>query len=135
MSRISGSREDSVLKKILGIVQPRDPAVARAEALRKVIKQSAQMGGALFGPVAPGSRREFFCLDEHTWVWHEEWTVNNVHYARTTRYDIRPHGIFKAQDGEPYQKLAQEESTRLKAAMHAYGARLREMYAPLLQAA
>jgi len=90
----------------------------------------------LFGPVSKGGRREFFCLDEHTWVWHEEWTDSKkVHHTRTTRYDIRPHGIFKAQDGQPYQPVTQEEAYHLYAAARQYQQNLHERFDPLLAAA
>ncbi len=125
-----------MLKKLLSILLPRDAEAHRAETYRRIIRESAQMGGSLFGPVAPGGRREFFCLDEHTWVWHEEWTdVGGMRHARTTRYDIRPHGILKAQDGEPYQRVGAEETSRLLAAMQAYQQRLHEKYDPLLAVA
>jgi hypothetical protein len=83
----------------------------RARRYRELIRREAVIGGKLLGPVAPGGRREFFCLDRYTWVWHEEWTdAQGQHHAVTTRYDVRPHGIFKAQDGQPYQPLSQEEA-------------------------
>ncbi len=110
-----------MLKKLLSIVLPDNGQDHAAQAYRNVIRHFARMGGMLFGPVAEGSRREFFCLDEHTWIWHEEWTdVNNIRHARTTRYDVRPHGIFKAQDGQPYQPLSAEETRRLYTAAYQY---------------
>lgn len=93
----------------------------RARRYRELIRREAKLGGELFGPVAKGNRREFFCLDEHTWVWHEEWTDATGHHAVTTRYDIRPNGLFKAQDGQPYQKVSLEEARRLYRAVKLYG--------------
>ena len=122
-----------MFKKLLSIIIPQDQGSRRGEIYRNIIRNSAQMGGTLFGPVATGCRREFFCLDEHTWVWHEEWTDgSNIRHARTTRYDIRPHGILKAQDGEPYQMISAEEAIRLQTAMRAYEHRLHEMFDPVL---
>lgn len=122
-----------MLKKLLNIILPRDEAEARARALREAIREEAKIGGQLFGPVPAGVRREFFCLDRHTWIWHEEWTDgNNIRRVLTTRYDIRPHGIFKAQDGQPYRPLSQEEATRLLHAMYQYNQTLDAQYAPVL---
>ena len=110
-----------MLKKFLSVIARDDPQARSAQVYREVIRDFARMGGHLFGPIPSGSRREFFCLDEHTWIWHEEWTdKGGMHHVRTTRYDIRPHGIFKAQDGQPYQPLSLEEMNRLYTAMYHY---------------
>jgi len=110
-----------MLKKLLGIVMPVDEQARDARIYRGIIQSAARMGGTLFGPIPEGSRREFFCLDEHTWVWHEEWTdANNMRHTRTTRYDVHPHGIFKAQDGMPYQPVSDAELRHLYAAASQY---------------
>ncbi len=125
----------SLLKKIFAISDPNGSNSRDAQIYRNIIRDEAKIGGNLFGPIPSGNRREFFCLDEHTWVWHEEWTdANSVRQSRTTRYDIRPHGIFKAQDGMPYQPLTAEETERLYAAATEYRQRLHEKFDPLLAA-
>ena len=87
-----------VLSSIFGFPRRADGLTLQAEAYRRAIREEAKVGGKVFGPVPEGVRREFFCLDERTWVWHEEWTdENGKPQIRTTRYDVRPHGIFKAQ--------------------------------------
>ena len=40
---------------------------------RELLTLESEIGGKLFGPVPAGHRREFFCLDEKTWIWYEEW--------------------------------------------------------------
>jgi hypothetical protein len=77
---------------------------------RDLIRLESKIGAQLFGPIPKGHRREFFCLDEHTWIWYEEWNdlqgkLQNV----TTRYEIHPNGILKVQDGQPYQIVEGEE--------------------------
>jgi hypothetical protein len=125
-----------MIKKFLSVILPKDAATQRAEAYREAIREEAKIGGQLFGPIPQGSRREFFCLDEHTWVWHEEWTDGSgIRHSRTTRYDIRPHGIFKAQDGQPYQPLGREEATHLVEAMHRYNELIDAELTPLLTTA
>jgi hypothetical protein len=81
----------------------------RAEVYKSLIHWEAQIGGQLFGEVPPNVRREFFCLDKHTWVWHEEWTDESGHHAMTTRYDVRNGQVVKSQGASNYQELNKEE--------------------------
>jgi len=93
----------------------------RAEQYRELIRREAKIGGSLFGPVPKNVRREFFCLDEHTWVWHEEWVDSNKQRrVVTTRYDVRPNGVLKAQDGQAYRYVDREEAKRLLQAVKLY---------------
>ena len=122
-----------MLRKLLSILMPRDEAEERARAYREAIREEAKIGGSLFGPIPEGTRREFFCLDEHTWVWHEEWIdAQGVQQSRTTRYDVRPQGILKAQDGQPYQRLSYEEATRLVQAADRYNELIDQQLSPYL---
>lgn len=91
----------------------------QADAYRQVLRKHAQLGGQLFGPVPEGRRREFFCLDDRTWVWHEEWQDElGKHHSMTTRYDIRPDGVLKSQGAHSYQRVQGEELQNLyRAAM------------------
>jgi len=92
-----------------GVLKQR-AANKRAEHKKALIHFEARIGGTLFGPVPKNHRREFFCLDRHTWVWHEEWIdANGEHRALTTRYDIRPSGVVKSQGPASYQALSKEE--------------------------
>lgn len=102
----------------------------KAELYRNLIRHEARIGGQVFGAVPKGHRREFFCLDEHTWVWHEEWTDNNGQTrVQTTRYDVRPNGIIKSQGGH-LQPVGDREAARLYQAAKNYRERIqREMYA------
>src|SRR6185295_4936796 len=102
-----------------------------AELYRSLIRREAKIGGEIFGAVPKGVKREFFCLDEHTWIWHEEWIDSKgVRRIKTTRYDVRPSGILKAQDGQQYQHVSLQESERLLQAAHVYEQRMRnELYA------
>lgn len=87
----------------------------------QMLRRQAKIGGQLFGVVPDGHRREFFCLDEHTWVWHEEWIdANGQPQALTTRYDIRPHGILKSQGTNSYQLVTGDELRNLYQAARLY---------------
>lgn len=102
----------------------------QAKLERDLLRHEARIGGELFGPVPKGGRRNFFCLDEYTWIWYEEWTDNSKQrQSRTTRYDVRPGGITKIQDGQHYQQLTDGEALRLFDAMKEYERRTRaELY-------
>lgn len=97
---------------ILGsLVQHKQQAIdeRRAAIYKSLIHWEGQVGGRLFGPIGEGGRREFFCLDENTWVWHEEWTDNAGRHSMTTRYDIRPNVIVKSQGANNYEVLSDDE--------------------------
>lgn len=104
-------------------------AQRKAELYRKLMRHEAKIGGQLFGPVPKGGRREFFCLDKHTWVWHEEWTDRNgQHQYATTRYDFRPNGVVKSQNGQ-YKPVSYREAQNLRSAMLMYRERVnKELY-------
>lgn len=118
-----------MIKKFFNIVTAQRQQDHKAELYRNLIRHEAKIGGGVFGAVPANRRREFFCLDEHTWVWHEEWTDKQGQTkAQTTRYDVRPTGILKAQGGR-YQSVSNDESRRLIAAAKLYRARVyTEMY-------
>jgi len=97
---------------------------------RELLRLESQIGSGLFGPVPDGRRREFFCLDESTWIWHEEWTDEKGNPQQTTtRYEVHPNGILKVQEGARYHYLEGEELTNLTTATHLYYERVaREVY-------
>lgn len=109
-----------MLKKILSLGAIGRQEQRKADLYRNFIRHEAKVGGKLFGQTHPNVRREFFCLDERTWVWHEEWTdARGQNHVQTTRYDVRPDGILKSQHGK-YQQVNQEEANRLYAAAKLY---------------
>lgn len=110
-----------MLAKLFKTLTQQHEAERNARLYREIVTREAEIGGKLFGPIKPGGRREFFCLDKHTWIWHEEWTdEQGSAQSITTRYDIRSNGIFKAQDGQPYQRLTTVEARNLYKAMKLY---------------
>jgi len=118
-----------MLKRFYNTLVAQKAAQRDAELYRKLIRHEAKIGGQLFGPVPQGGRREFFCLDEHTWVWHEEWYDHNrQHQIKTTRYDVRPDGIIKSQNGQ-YQQVSPQEARHLRDAVLQYRKRVEtELY-------
>ncbi len=118
-----------MLKKIVDNITKQRELERRAQLKRRLIKREARIGGQLFGPVPKGHRREFFCLDQHSWVWHEEWIdEQGTKHNLTTRYDIRPDGIFKVQNGQ-YRPVSKDETKRLVEAGRLYEQRvMNELY-------
>jgi hypothetical protein len=97
---------------------------------RDLINRESAIGGQLFGYVPAKHRREFFCLDRNTWVWYEEWIdEHNKPHHMTTRYEITPHGVIKAQDGQAYSYLQGQEAVNFSNAVKQYHHRvMREIY-------
>ncbi len=112
----------NLLANILNFSQHQQEAQdkRRAEIYRSLMHWEAKVGGELFGQVPKGTRREFFCLDDRTWVWHEEWTDSDGHHALTTRYDVRPKGILKSQGTAEYQEVGYDEAKNLYKAILLY---------------
>lgn len=113
-----------MIRKLIRTMSAQRQADRKAELYRNFIRHEAKIGGELFGQVESGRRREFFCLDEHTWVWHEEWrNARGEAHVQTTRYDIRPSGVIKSQNGK-YQPVSPSELSRLITAMKHYQGRV-----------
>lgn len=120
-----------MFKKVLNTLLAQKKNQRDAQLYRNLIRHEAKIGGKLFGEVSGNRRREFFCLDKHTWVWHEEWvdSMGNQNIV-TTRYDVRPSGILKSQNGGHYQALSPAETRNLLDAVRLYDQRVnQEIYA------
>lgn len=102
----------------------------QADRYRDLIRKEAIIGGKVFGPVPDNGRREFFCLDETTWVWHEEWIdMAGQQHIQTTRYDVRPDGIVKCKNNGHYTKVSPSEARNLLKAAQLYQQRIKlELY-------
>lgn len=88
---------------------------------RELMRREAQIGGQLFGAVPAGHRREFFCMDDHTWIWYEQWTDEmGVKQEITTKYEIRNHGVLKTQENQAYRYADEQEKQRLFSAIQLY---------------
>jgi hypothetical protein len=122
------------MKLLNGIMKSsREQRIANSQ--RALLHYLAWKGGKLFGDVPKGTRREFFCLDPTTRVWHEEWTdAKGQHHAVTTRYDVRKHGILKSQGVNSYQRLTAQEEQNFRIAAKQYIANSRAEVARLATA-
>jgi len=87
---------------------------------RELLTLESEIGAQIFGPVPEGMRREFFCLDEHTWIWHEEKLDKKSSESSTIRYEINEHGVLKVQDGARYNYLEGDELKNFAVAVRMY---------------
>jgi hypothetical protein len=119
-----------VLKQLLSLINGQGEEQRQIDYYRSLMRREAELGGQVFGPIPTDRRREFFCLDKNTWIWHEEWTDTvGQRQSKTTRYDVRPTGILKAQDNGSYHKVSAEEANNLTQAAQIYIQRsLTELY-------
>lgn len=117
----------NALQLLVGDSLPKRPLKKLTE--RELIDLESAIGRELFGPIPTGHRREFFCLDAHTWIWYEEWAEAGQPKSSTTRYEVRPNGILKAQDGQNYKFIGGEELKNLNLAVRLYYEQtMREIY-------
>ena len=122
--------------RLIPKITKQSTAQSGAEIRSKFVRQEAKIGGELFGPIPAGHEREFFCLDERTWIWYEQWRdAKGKRQVITTRYDVRPSGVIKMQDGQPYRRLDATEALNLYKAIDQYERQVGSMYQQLLRAA
>lgn len=121
------------LKKMMGSMYTQKAHDRLRIMERRVMRHEARIGGSVFGPIPRGHRREFFCLDEHTWVWYEEWKdKNGATRTMTTRYDVRPNGVVKIQDNHPSSYVSVEEGRNLHRAVTEYNRKVGTAFAKFL---
>lgn len=98
---------------------------------RELISLESQIGAAIFGD-KPGhvKRREFFNLDERTWIWYEESVdADGTVQELTTRYELQEQGILKVQPNYQYSYLEGEELENFVLAVSEYYERVaRQVY-------
>lgn len=110
------------MKKLLNfLIPPRRPISSRPRTERDLIRREAKVGARLFGIVRPQHRREFFCLDSHTWIWYEEWPKSNGGpQSMTTRYELHGKTVLKHQQGQPSVAIEGQELQNFAQAVRAY---------------
>lgn len=110
--------------------RPHKYKVTRDEdSFRQMMREEARIGGQVFGTLPGGGKREFFCLDSRTWIWHEEWTDETGKYHHfTTKYEVKPDKILKFQNGSEFMVNVEEAYNLLHAARNYQGRVAREVY-------
>ncbi len=102
---------------------------------QQLTRQEITAAQGIFGPIKEGTVRDFFCVDQHTWVWYEEWTEANGQRKRmTTRFDVRGGTVVKSQNGGEYSQLVGRELQNFNASAVAYVGKVKKsMYEQLLK--
>ena len=101
----------------------------REDIERDLMRKESQIGRQLFGPIPSGTRREFFRLDEKTWIWHEE----RGGRAKVTRYMVTKTEVLKSVDGGQYRKVGKKETDHLYYAAKTYVKRVNsELYGAIV---
>lgn len=132
-----------MLRKALGLIMgtpqgviptvssPQMSAHRRATKERDLIRKESKIGATLLGKIPTGHHREFFCLDEHTWVWYEEWFDSTEKMTKTmnVHYDFQPRGVLKIVDGIPTGYVVGAELKHLLETIRTYYKRVsQEVY-------
>lgn len=89
---------------------------------RELIQRESEIGARIFGEPPKGGRREFFNLDQSTWIWYEESVDDATHQrtATTIRYEIHEQGILKVQEGARYNFIEGDELANFLRATQLY---------------
>ena len=90
------------------------------EITRDLLRREAEIGGRLFGPIPKGTKRQFFQLEKHTWVWVEQWNQNGKQMSKTTKYMIKPTELLKSVNGGHYERTTLQEAKNFERAVHLY---------------
>jgi hypothetical protein len=102
------------------------PADRKQAVMQDLMRREAEATRDIFGPVPKGTKRDFFCLDEHTWIWYEEWTDKAGQRQQiTTRYVVRPNEVLKSHNGGAYKRLTVDEAKNFQRATQSYYNRLK----------
>lgn len=122
----------SAFKKVLGLIvgkpsnsfelkMPKNRPLKKLTE-RELIQLESEIGSKLFGDIPAGHRREFFCLDSKTWIWHEEFKNQKTGKTetQTIRYEVHENGILKVQEGARYSFIEGAELENLLAATELY---------------
>ncbi len=121
---------------ILPRILPRSNAQRAEDIEKQLIQFESQFGRNIFGPVPENHHRDFFCLDEYTWIWHEDWLDEKGNrIVVSTRYILRPDGAIKSHNGQSYQKVEPQEFDHLYKAIKKYVSAVSDQYSRMLSPA
>jgi len=112
--------DDVSTKNLLRMPKNPTPRPFQQMTERELLTLESEIGAQIFGPIPVGVRREFFCLDDHTWIWHEEKLDKKNPESNTIRYEINEHGVLKVQEGARYNYLEGEEFNNFAVAVRMY---------------
>ena len=96
---------------------------------RDLLTMESQIGAQIFGPVPDGHARQFFCLDESTWIWSDSYTDDGGRHETLIRYEIHETAVLKVLGNTSYGFLGGDELRRFVTAVQMYYERVsRDLY-------
>jgi hypothetical protein len=113
------------------VVLPQFAAQRKRTKIRELIRRESKIGATLFGVVPKGHQRDFFCLDERTWVWAEQWfdVETKAEKSMHVQYEFQTRGVLKTVDGVAVGFVQKDELARLLEAICTYQKRVsQEVY-------
>lgn len=118
--RVPHARRSFNERRQTELVAPQN-AVESRPTRADLINAESRLGGAIFGPIPEGHRREFFHDQRNIWIWYEGWKdeADNLHQF-TVRYEVRTTGIYKKVTSGKYLKLEGDELENFIQATKAY---------------
>ncbi len=71
------------------------------ETQQQLLQKEGALGGKIFGELRPDQSRTFFCLNETTWIWSDNWFDRNERRAtnQTVHYQVQKLGVTKITQG------------------------------------
>lgn len=110
----------------------------RAQRKQQLLRQESKVGGSLLGNIPAGHQRDFFCIDQYTWVWTEQWNDPQTKQPQrmVVRYEFQPNAVLKYVNDQPRGHVVGKELANLVKAMKAYApAVATQVYGKKLQTA
>ncbi len=97
-------------------------AKTKDERIKQLIDIEAEIGGTVFGPTQPDEDRRFYCLDECTWVYQNEYRdlITGKKKQMIIRYELHPNGVLKVVNGNNHSMVQDDEAKRLTEAIKLY---------------
>lgn len=94
----------------------------RQKLEKQLIQTESQIGGAIFGQVPAGVKRDFFCIDERTWVWSDSWTEQDGTIGGfQIKYELQDgEKVLKFVDGQARGYIKGQELDNLLTAINTY---------------
>lgn len=116
LTLLVGNTDDLAYLKV-----PKQADSKKLRSERELIQAESKIGREIFGEIPKGYQREFFCLDETTCIWYEEFkNAEGKTESITTRYEIQGDRVMKVQGGSRYSYLEGDELNNLLTAIHMY---------------
>jgi hypothetical protein len=83
-----------------------------SELGKVILRHESKLGAKIFKKSKDSMNREFYCLNETTWVWRQG--------AETVFYKVNPTNVYKSNDGVNYRLASKKEASHLYKAAKVY---------------